>query len=199
MNLTQRLIVGSLLVSGVFVVLTVASVDWRLRNRLREEGVVELLREARLVGAQWRDGLDPDSLADAAGTALSHRVTLVAPDGRVLGDSEFDEPALSRLENHSGRPEISSAFRADTGSSIRNSPSAGDEEIYAAVRTPLGVARVSLATRAQEAIVARLQRDVLIAALGATLLALLLSMVISPLDLAPGPRAPRRRQGHCRR
>ena len=179
MNLTQRLIVGSLLVCGVFVVLTVASVDWRLRNRLREEGVVELLREARLVGAQWREGLDADSLADAAGTALTHRVTLVAPDGRVLGDSEFDEPALSRLENHATRPEISTAFRADTGSSIRNSPSAGDEEIYAAVRTPLGVARVSLATRAQEQIVSRLQRDVLVVALGATLLALLLSLVIS--------------------
>ena len=90
MNLTQRLIVGSLLVSGVFVVLTVASLDRRLRDRLREESATELLREARLVGAQWRDGLDADSLADASAAALSHRVTLVAPDGRVAGDSEFD-------------------------------------------------------------------------------------------------------------
>ena len=101
------------------------------------------------------------------------------PTGGSLGDSEFDEPALSRLENHSSRPEISAALRSDSGSSIRNSPSAGDEEIYAAVRTPLGIARVSLATRAQEAIVARLQRDVLVVALGATLLALLLSFVIA--------------------
>ena len=179
MNLTQRLIVGSLLVCGVFVVLTVASVDWRLRNRLREESAAELLREARLVGAQWKPGLDADSLADAAGTALSHRVTLVAPDGTVLGDSEFDEPALGRLENHANRPEIRTAFLSDTGSSIRSSPSAGDEEMYAAVKTAIGVARVSLATRSQEAIVARLQRDVLAVALGATLLALLLSVVIA--------------------
>jgi signal transduction histidine kinase len=41
------------------------------------------------------------------------------------------------------------------------------------------VARVSLATRTQEAIVSRLQRDVLVVALGATLLALLLSVVVS--------------------
>ena len=179
MNLTQRLIVGSLLVCGVFVVLTVASLDWRLRNRLREETASELLREARLVGAQWRPGLDADSLADAAGAALSHRVTLVSPDGKVLGDSEFDEPALSRLENHASRPEVSAALSSGSGSSIRNSPSAGDEEMYAAARTGLGVARVSLATRAQEAIVARLQRDVLAVALGATLLALLLSVIIA--------------------
>ncbi|HEX6944534.1 MAG TPA: hypothetical protein VF128_16530, partial [Gemmatimonadaceae bacterium] len=115
MSLTQRLIVGSLIVCGVFVVLTVGSLDWRLRNRLRDSTTTELLREARLVGAQWQSGIDADSLADAAGAALSHRVTLVTADGRVLGDSEFDEPALSRLENHSARPEISAALRADSG------------------------------------------------------------------------------------
>lgn len=179
MNLTQRLIVGSLLVSGVFVVLTVASLDRRLRVRLRDESATELLREARLVGAQWRDGLDADSLADASAAALSHRVTLVTPDGHVAGDSEFDEPALSRLENHASRPEISAALRSDSGSSIRNSPSAGDEELYAAVRTTLGVARVSLPTRSHEILVARMQRDVLVAALGATVLALLLSAVFA--------------------
>ena len=134
MNLTQRLIVGSLLVCGVFVVLTVGSLDWRLRNRLRDATSTELIREARLVGAQWVAGLDPDSLADAAGAALTHRVTLVTTDGRVVGDSEFDEPALSRLENHAARPEIGSAMRADTGSSVRQSPSAGDEEMAAMTR-----------------------------------------------------------------
>jgi two-component system phosphate regulon sensor histidine kinase PhoR len=175
LNLTQRLIVGSLLVCGLFVILTVGSLDWRLRNRLREGSVTELLREARLVGAQWRPELDADSLADAAGAALSHRVTLVAPDGKVMGDSEFDEPALSRLENHSARPEISDALRTDSGSSVRESPSAGDEEIYAAVRTTIGIARVSLPTRAQQLIVDRVQRDVLVVSLGATLLALALS------------------------
>jgi len=179
LNLTQRLIVGSLIVCGVFVVLTVGSLDWRLRNRLRDATTTELLREARLVGAQWRTGIDADSLADAAGVALSHRVTLVTTDGRVLGDSEFDEPALSRLENHSGRPEISAALSGDSGSSVRTSPSAGDEELYAAVRTSLGVARVSLPTRAQELIVDRLQRDVLVVSLGATLLALLLAAVFA--------------------
>jgi signal transduction histidine kinase len=179
LSLTQRLIVGSLLVCGVFVVLTVASLDWRLRNRLRDWSATELLREARLVGAQWRPGLDADSLADAAGAALSHRVTLVASDGRVVGDSEFNEPALSRLENHATRPEISAALQSDSGTSIRFSPSAGDEELYAAVRTTLGVARVSLPTTAQAVIVNRLQRDVLVVATGATLLALGMAAVFA--------------------
>lgn len=179
MNLTQRLIAGALLVCGVFGILTVVALDVRLRSRLRDASATELLREARLVGAQWRPGQDADSLADAAGAALTHRVTLVAPDGRVVGDSEFDEPALGRLENHATRPEVAAALQADSGTALRTSPSAGDEEIYAAVRTTLGVARVSLPTRAQEAIVDRLQRDVLLVTLGALLLALLLAVFVS--------------------
>jgi two-component system phosphate regulon sensor histidine kinase PhoR len=178
-TLTQRLIVGSLIVCGVFVVLTVGSLDRRLRDRLRDATITELLREARLVASQWREGIDPDSLADVAGSALAHRVTLVAADGLVAGDSEFDEPALGRLENHSSRPEISAALSSDSGFSVRRSPSAGDEEIYAAVRATLGVARVSLPTTAQELLVDRVQRDVLVAAVGATLFALLLSVLFA--------------------
>ena len=97
MRLTQRLLAGSLVVIGVLVVLVVVSLDWRLRLRLRDDTTTELLRQARLVATAWHNGADPDSLADAAGAALQHRVTLIAPDGLVLGDSEFDPPALARL------------------------------------------------------------------------------------------------------
>lgn len=179
MNLTQRLMAGALLVCGVFGLLTVVALDARLRSRLQQTTATDLLRVARLVGGQWRAGLDADSLADAAGDALSHRVTLVAPDGRVVGDSEFDEPALSRLENHGSRPEVAAALADGSGTALRISPSAGDEEIYAAVRTPVGVARVSLPTREQERMVDLLQRDVLLVTLGATLLGLLLAVLVS--------------------
>lgn len=47
--------------------------------------------------------------------------------------------------------------------------------MYAAVRTPLGISRVSLPTRAQDQIVGRVQRDVLAFSFGATLLALVLA------------------------
>ena len=62
---------------------------------------------------------------------------------------------------------------------MRNSPSAGDEEIYAAVRTAPGVARVSLPTRTHQAIADRLQRDVLLVTLGAAALALALAAVFA--------------------
>ncbi|HSA56154.1 MAG TPA: histidine kinase dimerization/phospho-acceptor domain-containing protein, partial [Gemmatimonadaceae bacterium] len=179
MTLTNRLVTGSLIVIGAFVVLTVASLDRRLRLRLREDIGGELLREARLIGLQWRDGIDPDSLADAAGQALAHRVTLIGRDGRVVGDSEFDAPALHALENHASRPEVEAALASDTGSAVRTSPSAGEEQMYAAARAPLGVARVSVSIRSQEELVDRMQRDVLMVALGGTALALALAALFA--------------------
>ncbi len=179
MTLSHRLIAGSLLVIGAFVVLTVVTLDRRLRTRLREDITTELVAEARIIGSQWRAGEDADSLADAAGRAIGHRVTLIGPDGVVVGDAEFDAPALALLENHSHRPEVVTALAADTGSAVRMSPSTGEEQLYAAVRVPMGVARVSVSTRSQDELVGRMQRDVLVVALAGTLVALVLASLFS--------------------
>ena len=179
MKLSHRLIAGSLVVIAVLVLLVVFSLDRRLRVRLRDETARELLREARLVGSTWRSGVDADSLADAAGATLEHRVTLIASDGTVAGDSEFDQPALARLENHSDRPEITTARSAGAGTSVRPSPSAGDEEMYAATRHPLGFARVSMSTISHDVIVRGVQGDVLSAALLAAVAALLLASLFA--------------------
>jgi two-component system, OmpR family, phosphate regulon sensor histidine kinase PhoR len=163
-RLTQRLLIGSLLIVGVLVALVVAIVDGRLRLRFYEESSAALLREARLVSAQWHAGLDVDSLANAAGRALGHRVTLIDSSGTVVGDSEFDPPALGTLENHLTRPEIQEALRGGNGVSRRVSPSAGDEELYAAVRSGAGFARVSVSAVSIQQLFARARADVLVAA-----------------------------------
>ena len=175
MKLTTRLLLGSLLVVSVLVTVVVAVIDRRLHARIQEETERQLAREARLVAIQWvreaSAGVSADSLADAAGAALGHRVTLIAPSGSVLGDSEFDGRWLAGLQNHSARPEIVAAVRGGTGSSRRVSPSAGDEELYVAVRTPRGVARVSLATRSVDEIFDIARRDVFLAGLAALIAA----------------------------
>jgi signal transduction histidine kinase len=179
LSLTQRLIVGALLVCSVFAVLTVTSLGIRVRGRLRAETATELLREARLVGAQWRPGLDLDSLADEAGRALGHRVTLIGTDGIVLGDSDFDQPALGRLEDHSGRPEFIEASGGDSGWSTRVNTSVSGNAMYAAIRTPYGVARVAAPLRVQEALLRQLQFDVMLVAGGALALALVLASLFA--------------------
>ena len=86
MTLAKRLLVGSLVLVLALVVGVVAIAGSRLGNRLAQETCRELEREARLVGSQWRSGINADSLADADGTALGRRVTLIDSTGVVQGD-----------------------------------------------------------------------------------------------------------------
>jgi signal transduction histidine kinase len=178
-KLTQRLLIGSLAIIGVLVVLVVAIVDGRLRQRFYDESAAQVLREARLVAAQWKLGLNVDSLANEAGRALGHRVTLIDSTGKVRGDSEFDGPALDRLENHLTRPEVQNALRGGAGESRRVSVSAGDDELYAAVRSGPGVARVSVSAASIQALFARARTDVLVAAMIALALAWILVWLFS--------------------
>lgn len=183
MTLARRLLLGATVVVSVLVVAVVTLADWRLRGRLVEDAVIQLAREARLVASAWLPGADTDSLADAAGAALGHRVTLISDDGTVVGDSEFDDEALRRLENHALRPEIRDARQGmPFGWARRTSASAGDEELYVAVRAPSGTARVSIG----DAGIARIEStagaargDVILAGLAALALAMIFASVFA--------------------
>lgn len=174
MRVAGRLVVGSLVIIAVFALVNVVTLERRLRTRLTNQATATLLREARLISAQWTSTTDADSVADAAGGALGVRVTLVDAAGRVVGDSDFDEPALSRLENHADRPEVAAARESGSGTAYRRSPSAGDVELYAATRAARGVARTSISTNALDDMVTAQLRDVVPVALIVALLAIAL-------------------------
>jgi signal transduction histidine kinase len=173
--LTRRLLLGALAVIAVLTLAIYAIAGGRLRTRLVEQREEALLREARFVALEWGRGGHPDSIAGDAGLALGRRVTIVDDSGRVIGDSQFDGDDLAHLENHAARPEIVRARATGSGFARRPSPSAGDEELYAAVRTANGFARVSDPMTAVDATVSGAQRDVLVAAAFAVLGALALA------------------------
>jgi len=179
MRLAHRLLLGALGVVGVLVVLMTVSVDRKLADRLTQETTERLMTEARLVAGQWTAGVDADALANRLGRESEHRVTLIDSTGRVVGDSEFDHPELDHLENHGTRPEVIAARARGVGSSRRLSASAGNEELYVAVRAPLGFARVSLATTSLDAIVRAARNDVALSGLIALLVAIGLSWVFA--------------------
>lgn len=179
MTLATRLLVGSLILVVVLVAGVVEIAGSRLQTRLADETRLELEREARLVGVEWHAGINADSFANAAGAALERRVTLIDSTGHVIGDSEFEGEGLQHLENHFHRPEVTAARERGVGTSMRLSPSAGDDEIYVAIRHPFGYARVSVGTAKFHEIVAGAQQDVLIAGLVAVLGAMLLALAFS--------------------
>jgi signal transduction histidine kinase len=164
-SLTKRLLVGSLVIVVLLVAVVVLIAGNRLANRLAGETQSELEREARLVGSEWHAGMNDDSLADAAGAALGRRVTLIRPDGKVVGDSQFSGDDLEQLQNHFTRPEVADAREHGIGVSRRRSPSAGDDEFYLAIKHPLGTVRVSVGTAKFREIVNGARDDVIAAGL----------------------------------
>jgi len=175
------LFAGFTLVITVLAILVVVISGQRLARELTARETEQLRHEAQLVAAQWAEhpSADAESLAHTAGAALGHRVTLIAPDGRVIGDSEFADDALPHLENHSTRPEVIAARATGTGVATRSSPSRGDSELYVAVRASGGIARVSVSTARLGEIVSSARGDVVLAALIALAAALALTFAFS--------------------
>ena len=179
MSLARRLLTGAMLVVLTLVAAIVLIAGGRLRDRLVAEKTDELSRNARLVAANWQVLAEADAVAQRAGDALGYRVTLIDAGGVVWGDSEFGSEARRRLENHATRPEVIAARNRGVGASRRQSASAGDEELYVAVRHPLGTVRVSMTTQRLDAVVRGAQLDVLASGLVAVLGVLLLVWVFA--------------------
>ena len=111
--------------------------DLRVRAMLVAERVLPEWPRAPGIG---------DSVSRYLAEIAEARVTLVALDGTVLGDSSADS---SLMENHSQRPEIRAALAGSSGESMRMSPTTGERMLYLAVPlirdgTIHGVVRLSL-------------------------------------------------------
>ena len=179
MTLARRLLSGAMLVVIALVAAIVLIAGGRLRDRLVAEKTDELSRDARMVAAQWHAPAEADAVAQRASDALGYRVTLIDTSGVVLGDSEFGSEARRRLENHATRPEVMAARDRGVGAALGPSASAGDEELYVAVRHPLGTVRVSMTTQRLDTVVRGAQQDVLASGLVALLGVLLLVWVFA--------------------
>jgi two-component system, OmpR family, phosphate regulon sensor histidine kinase PhoR len=104
-----------------------------IRNSLGPE--LGALRE--VVSDRWRPGQSlarTDALADELGRIVQARVSIIAADGKVLGDSQVPLAELPTLENHASRPEVSQAMSQGVGSSIRYSSTLDLDLMYAATR-----------------------------------------------------------------
>jgi two-component system phosphate regulon sensor histidine kinase PhoR len=104
------------------------------------------------------------------------RVTVIARDGRVLGDSEVAVEDLPRVENHAGRPEVQEALAGRIGRHLRTSATIGTPLLYVAVPVEdggrvIGVLRVALPLSVVTSSYAAIHRVMLVGGLVALLAA----------------------------
>lgn len=140
-----------------------------------------LIAEASAAALERRDVSFLDAQAHHWAEALLARVTLIAADGTVLGESHEER---LQMDNHLYRPEVQQARAADTGTSIRFSKTVGYDMLYVARRvtvegTTVGYVRLALSLEEVETHVARLRTAILMAMLAATVLAGLLAVLIA--------------------
>lgn len=82
----------------------------------------DLKARALLFEAQILEYLDPlnkdmiDLLCKKVGQSSSTRITIILLSGKVVGDTDSDPKTM---DNHADRPELISAFRGVTGTSMR--------------------------------------------------------------------------------
>jgi signal transduction histidine kinase len=178
-RLAQRLLVGSLLVTSVLIAALVIISDRRLAERLLRQTEGVLARESQAVAAVWTRTIDADSLADAWGAVLGRRLSLIDSSGRVVGDSEFDPPALTLLPNQRSISEVDAALAAPERGPPRTGISADRSEAFALSRSPAGVVRVATTTRSLETVRRAFRQDIVVAGAIGVLIAMALAYVFS--------------------
>jgi two-component system phosphate regulon sensor histidine kinase PhoR len=139
LSFQNRVLAGCLLVVLATLLLVGVVMESFLASRVSQnigqamESQLVLLRE--LVADRWRAEAplaSSEHLAQDLGDKLGMRVTLVALDGRVLGDSDLQIKQVEELENHASRPEVAQALAQGRGSSVRWSSTLQVDLLYAA-------------------------------------------------------------------
>ncbi len=192
MKLRTRLFVAVLGIATVSLLLAGTLVSLSSQRQLLERIEHDLVAQARLVAELVaRRGTAPtlaelDGEADALGRELGARVTLIAPDGRVVGDSAEDGAGLAAMENHGTRPEILIAREGGVGVTRRFSTTVERDFLYAALRVEhaaVGYARLALPLTAIDEQLASVRRataiGIFLALVGALVLAWVTSTAMS--------------------
>ena len=147
-----KIFVASLGVAAAALAIATLIIAWELRREERASIELRLTDQARLITDRLSRDSSPtidariDEEADRLAQVVHGRVTLIAADGRVLGDSDLDGDALATIENHLQRPEVQLAREHAIGVVERFSTIVQRDMLYAAVRTDhQGVAYVRVA------------------------------------------------------
>ena len=138
MTFRTRLFLTSLATAALTLVVATVLISWSVTRAMGDRIERSLVSQTRLAAEtlshrQAASAAELDGEADALGGLVGARVTLVASDGVVIGDSELDNKALTETENHGERPEIQQARRDGLGIARRYSTTVRADLLYVAV------------------------------------------------------------------
>lgn len=169
--------------------LSLAAASWYASTALRgfflDQTRSDLTVRGQLIAQQVERYLQPpipaliDQLCKTTGRRTSTRITVILPDGRVVGDS-IENP--NNMENHGKRPEVLQAMQAGVGSASRYSSTLRVDMLYVAVPAKRGertaaIVRTSFSLASIDARLKRIQSRIALAGLVIALVTALVCLV----------------------
>ena len=141
-----KVFIGAVAGSAASLLVAALLLSWQVRNAQRAAIERRLTDEAEVTADLLSPSLDAadgalDREADRIGALVRSRVTLIAEDGRVVGDSTQTLAELDVLDNHANRPEIVAARLRGRGTSQRFSTTVDTDMLYVAIRADHPVVR----------------------------------------------------------
>lgn len=128
----------------------------------------------------WASGAPLDAACTALAGRLAIRITVIAPDGTVLGESSRPSSALP---NHADRPEIRAALRDGVGHGVRWSATLDRRLLYVARRQTEGgdvrIVRVAVPIRSVTEHLLRLRAPVVVGLVSAATLGIVVAWLLS--------------------
>lgn len=186
-----------LVFSYIFLIALITGSFYLYFSHTLQKGMIEESRAnlasqtqlARLLVMRDKQVTSPQQLAELIGTVIKARVTLIAPSGTVIGDSDVGQARLSQLENHLQRLEVQEALKNGSGSSLRYSDTLRTSMLYTAVTfgsgTIEGVIRLAVPLEYLASAKSSLHGVVGGATVLTILIALLFSYILSSLTSKP--------------
>ena len=141
LGVKAKLFLVSVALIGASLVAAAVYLTPAIESRLTASIQSGLSDRARLVSRELSHRPTPlsddlaawDALADDLGRTSGARVTIIRPDGVVLGDSEVALGDVGRMDNHANRPEVQQALTEGEGTAEHMSATLHRPLLYAAV------------------------------------------------------------------
>ena len=181
------LIVVSMTVFGVLITNSVKNTQLEnLAKQLESEALI--VSEVCLPYFNNTADIDSiDKLVKTLGTDIDERITVIALDGTVLGDS-YEEPAS--MENHATRLEIKEALESGYGESIRYSTTVNEKMMYVAIlitdgHDTYGITRTALPVTQVDKLVNSIINNIVLATILTAALIIIAILIIIPVTTRP--------------
>ena len=182
----------------LLIILSVGGVSlyaYRFMERTYYENLRSTLRtEADLIARDVINHLRKGQISPALNDLVNDyssitrvRVTIILPDGQVIGESGRDP---LQVESHLNRPEVQQALREGEGSAIRFSDTVRQRLYYLALRIddqgqPIGVVRLASSIEKIESDLLELRNTILGNAVLAIILTILLAFLVANQTITP--------------